>query len=410
MTAFLVIAAGAAFSVFLLHLGTVAGVIGEIVDTVMSIVYGFAIAYLLNPIARRVENRLRPLLEKKLAPKTAGQISRTAGITAAVIFLLAIIFVLFYLLIPQLLESMEMLATNMSGYFRTLEVWVTELLENYPELETQVTALIDSAYAWIQDFLQNDLPALIQNMALSVTSSIISVVMVIVNLIIGLVVSIYVLASRDRFLAQAKKMAVAFLRPAGANWLMSITARADRIFGGFIRGKLLDSAIMGVLCYICMLILGLPYPVLVAVVIGVTNVIPFFGPFIGAIPTTLLILVVDPIQGIYFLILILVLQQVDGNIIGPRILGNATGLSGFWVVVSITLFGGLFGFAGMVLGVPTFALFYSLVADLVNHCLRKKGRPTDTAAYYGIHTAEDLDARPQETAEPAPPPAGPDSE
>ena len=388
---FLVIVASCSFCLLLLNLRTVGGAIGAVVSAVTSILYGLAIAYLINPIVRRVETFLLKHLRSRLPKKSARGLSRGLGIVTALILLLAIVFVLFYLLIPQLLDSLMMLANNLPVYFSSVERLVTDLLENYPEAEDLVNSAIDSAYAWLQDFLQNDLPGLIQSFAVSLTSSLISLVMVIVNLVVGLVVSIYVLINKDRFLAQAKKMAIAFFPPRIADWLMAITARADHIFGGFIRGKLVDSAIIGVLCYIGMTILGLPYTVLVSVVIGVTNVIPFFGPYIGAIPSTLLILVVDPWQGLYFLIFILVLQQIDGNIIGPRILGDATGLTSFWVVVAITLFGGLFGFAGMILGVPTFALLYSLVADLVNHCLRKKGRPTATRLYYHIHTAEDLD-------------------
>ena len=391
LAVFLVLAACAVFCAILFNLRTIAGAVGTVLSTIASVFYGLVIAYLLNPIAKKVENFLLPRAEKKF-PKSARTFCRVLGIAAALLLLVLIIVVLLLLLIPQLLESIELLISNMAGYISTIEGWVSTLLENYPELISSFNDIVDRAYAWLQDFLQNDLPGILQTAAVNVTSSLISFIMVIVNLVIGLVISIYVLFSRERFLAQAKKITVAFFRPAAADWLMSVTARADHIFGGFIRGKLLDSFIIGVLCFIGMCILGLPYPVLVAVIIGVTNIIPFFGPWIGAIPTTLLILVVDPLQGLYFLIFILVLQQLDGNIIGPRILGDATGLSGFWVVVALTLFGGLFGFAGMILGVPLFALLYSLFSDLVNHFLRKKGHTTETGAYYAIRTVADLDA------------------
>ena len=198
---------------------------------------------------------------------------------------------------------------------------------------------------------------------------------------IGLIISIYLLSSKEKFQGQAKKTIYALLDVNRANALTDNARLIDRTFGGFINGKLLDSFLIGVISFICVSLLKFPYPMLLSFIIGVTNIIPFFGPFIGAVPCALLILMVNPMQALYFVIFIFVLQQFDGNILGPRILGNSTGLTGFWVIFSITLFSGLLGVAGMILGVPVFAVFYTLVRRKINGNLKRKGMPVEIKAY-----------------------------
>ena len=390
IAAFCVIAASVAFAVIIFNLPDVLSGIRWVLSVLSPVLYGLGIAYLLNPIVRIVENLLKPRLRRHLSNRAAWRISRISGIVAAFFVLLMALYLLIILLVPQLLDSVQTIVRNLSNYFSIIENWVMSFLEDNPDLGVYANSVIDRIYAFVLDFLDNELPSRIQSVMLSLTSSVIRIAKWVVNLVVGLVVSVYVLFNKDAFLAQAKKMTVAFFKPKRADHLMELAGRADHIFGGFIRGKLVDSLIIGVLCYIGVRIIGLPFPALVSVIVGVTNVIPFFGPYIGAIPSAILILVVNPLQGLYFLIFILALQQLDGNVIGPRILGDATGLSGFWVVVAITFFGGLFGFAGMVLGVPVFAMLYSLLADLVNHCLKKSGRSTLTEDYYSIQAVEDL--------------------
>ena len=191
------------------------------------------------------------------------------------------------------------------------------------------------------------------------------------NLVIGLIVSVYLLASRKKFGQQGKLILYSLVKRRWADLFLEEICYADKMFGGFINGKILDSAIIGVLCYIACLIFKFPSALLVSVIIGVTNVIPFFGPFIGAIPATLLILIQNPIKALWFVLFVLVLQQVDGNIIGPKILGNTTGLSSFWVLFAILLFGGLWGFVGMIIGVPLFAVIYDVIKKLVIHGLKR---------------------------------------
>ena len=203
------------------------------------------------------------------------------------------------------------------------------------------------------------------------------------DMLIAIIVSVYLLMRKDIFAAQSKKIVYSLFPTRAADLIVQEVRSAYRIMSGFITGKLLDSLIIGVICLVCCNLLQFPYPALISVIIGVTNIIPFFGPFIGAIPCGLLIFLVNPLQAVYFAIFILVLQQFDGNILGPKILGDSTGLASFWVLFSILLFGGLFGFAGMVLGVPVFAMFYSIVSRLVSYGLRARGLPGKTEEYMG---------------------------
>lgn len=201
------------------------------------------------------------------------------------------------------------------------------------------------------------------------------------NILIGIIVSLYVLFSKEKFSAQAKKAVYALMSPAHANMAPHIVGKSNQIFSGFIIGKVIDSLIIGILCYIGTAMLKMPYAPAVSVIVGVTNVIPFFGPYIGAIPSIILIALVNPMKGVYFLVFILLLQQLDGNVIGPKILGDSTGLSAFWVVFAILLGGGLFGFIGMIMGVPTFAVIYYIIQMLINSKLEKKNLPTESEKY-----------------------------
>ena len=199
---------------------------------------------------------------------------------------------------------------------------------------------------------------------------------------IGIIVAVYMLASRKRFVQQAKLVLYSIFKPRWAQLIQEEVLYADRMFGGFINGKIMDSAIIGVLCYLVCAFVKFPSALLVSVIIGVTNVIPFLGPFIGAVPATLLILIQSPIKAIWFVLFVLVLQQLDGNVIGPKILGDTTGLSSFWVLFSILLFGGLWGFVGMIVGVPLFAVIYDVIKKLVFHGLRRNGQLDQMTVYH----------------------------
>ena len=376
-----------------LNLPAVVKGVKTVLNVFSPVINGIVFAYLLNPLMNFMDRRLYPfLLKRKMQDPKAKKLSHAVSLVFALVLALLLIYEFFNMLLPQLVESVTGIVSNLSTYYADAEQWVLGFLDDNPDLRTQVDVLLSKFYDFLTNWINNDLLANINQVFTSVTTSVMSVVNVVLDLVIGFVAAIYMLWSRDTFLAQIKKLIVALFKERTADHLLDLGRRVNQVFSGFIIGKLVDSLIIGFLCYFGMLILHLPFPALIATIIGVTNIIPFFGPFIGAVPSAVLILLVDPLKCLYFILFVLVLQQVDGNIIGPRILGNTIGISGFWVLVSITVAGGLFGFAGMVLGVPVFAVLYMLVSDLVSSRLKKKRRTTDTAAYYAIEHVEDLPA------------------
>ena len=224
----------------------------------------------------------------------------------------------------------------------------------------------------IEKWVQANVIPQVTNLVTNVGTSVWRVLTFVYNILIGLIVAIYVLHGRKRFGKQARLIVRSMFSDRWADLILEEVEFVDRMFGGFIDGKIIDSAIVGVLCYIGCIALRIPSALLVSVLVGVTNVIPFFGPVIGAVPSTLLILIDSPIKALWFLIWVVILQQLDGNVIGPKILGNRTGLSGFWVMFAIILFGGLWGLVGMIICVPLFAVIYDAIRRLVRRGLRRR--------------------------------------
>ncbi len=376
------------------------GSIGKILSPLVS---GIVIAFLLNPIFNFVDLRLRPLLLRRgMQEKKAKTLSRVVALVFAFLFGGFVVYAFFAMLVPQLYESVMSIIESAPAYYQSLEKWAVNILEGNPEIRTYVEKVLETIQTYIQNWVKTSFLSDVQKVIATLTTSVMAVVKSITNSIIGLVASIYILWSKDTFQAQAKKMVVAAFKPAAADHLLDLGSNINRIFSGFIIGKIIDSAIIGVLCYICMTLMKMPYTALIATIVGVTNVIPVFGPFIGAVPSALIILLVDPLQAFYFVIFIIVLQQVDGNVIGPKILGNTVGISGFWVLISITVAASIFGFAGMLLGVPVFAVIYLIISDIVNSALRRKNKTTVTDDYYGIREVADLDRREPDETEEAP--------
>lgn len=376
---------------FFVNLPIFAGHFSVLIQVLSSILYGLVYAYLLNPFVRWVDKLLLPRLQKtKLPPVKARRISRLVGIVFAFCMAGLLIYLLIKLIVPQIGASILGIAKQLPDYYASIEKFVVHLVEDNPQIVKYVNIALENGYGHLESFIQNDLVGRMQSLLVTLTSSVYSVLREIINMIIGLVVAVYALWSKDHFLSQAKKLTVALCPPERADRYMEQARKVDKIFNGFIIGKIIDSLIIGVLCYIGVSILKLPYAVLVSTIVGVTNVIPYFGPIIGAVPCTLLILLNSPIQGLYFVIFVLVLQQIDGNIIGPKILGDNVGISGFWILVAITVGGGLFGFGGMLLGVPVFAALYMLIGDGAERALRKRGRPVETSKYFSIRQVADL--------------------
>lgn len=390
LTAFLVIVAGVLFFFAVFRFESIAAGVKKVIEVLAPVTIGLVLAFLLNPIVKWLEKILHPVLMKVLRKEErARKAGKAIGIFGALIFALAIVTALFNMLIPELYKSIRDLVVTLP---HELSSW-GENINNYLKDDTTTNRIIkatllevgDSLEEWVQTDLvkwaQTDLLAQTGNLVSSVTAGVMSVVNVVTNILVGIIVSAYALFSKEKFMNQSKKVIYALLPVRKANITLHIARKANEIFSGFIIGKIIDSAIIGVLCFIGLSILKMPYTLLVSVIVGVTNVIPFFGPYFGAIPSTILIMLVDPMKGFYFVIFIILLQQLDGNVIGPKILGDSTGLSSFWVIFSILVSGGLFGLPGMIMGVPTFALIYYIVKMIIQQKLEHKRLPINTEEY-----------------------------
>jgi len=387
-----VLAIGSILLGVVLNLGAVGRILATIGDVFSPLVLGLVFAYLLNPLMNFAEFRVRPFLEKRMPEKKAFKLGRAISLIFALLCAGILVYEFFAMLVPQLYDSVVGIVNNFSGYYASVEGWVSRFLADNPAVQDYAIDLMGDLYGMLKNWATNGLLPSIETIVTGLTSSVMSVVTTLMNILIGLCAAVYMLCSRDTFMAQSKKIVVALFQESTANHIFDLFRRIHKVFSGFIVGKILDSLIIGILCYIGMLILKLPYPALIATVVGVTNVIPFFGPIIGAIPCFFLILLVNPLQAVYFGLFVLALQQLDGNVIGPRILGDSIGISGFWVLVSITVAGGLFGFAGMLLGVPVFAVLYMIFSDILQVLLKRKGHPVETEEYHSIQKVKDLES------------------
>ncbi|XZH78883.1 AI-2E family transporter (plasmid) [Clostridium perfringens] len=336
-------------------------------------IIGVVLAYLLNFILNLYE---RVLFSYKPFNLMSPKVKRGLGILCAYISALMLIMLFFAFVLPQVIDSINGLISSIPKYLSNISVYATEISNKIyvpqEQMDLLVTAINDSVNSIIA-FIANLLPIIIDK-AFSVTSSILNIVM-------GIIISIYILIDKERFAALSKKIAYAILDKQRVIKLIDFIKYSENIFSRFIGGKILDSAIIGVLTFIILVIAKIPYTVLIAVIIGVTNVIPVFGPFIGAIPCVIILFFIDPSKALWFILIIIIIQQIDGNIIGPYILGDSVGVSAFWILFSVLIFSKMFGIVGMVIGVPIFAVFYSLIKTIVEEKLKKKRLPLKTEDY-----------------------------
>lgn len=390
MTAFLVIAASICFYYLMFHSSTLFAGINKIISILMPVLLGFVTAYLLTPILNFIENKiLFPLVKKfylKESDKTKSVI-RGISIFFTIFLMIAFIYMLLAMLVSQIVPSVKNIVGNFDTYINNFVVWIDRLLVDNEELGNYLINTVNRYSEELELWLNNKVMLASSEVIKTVSLSVISVLGVLWDFVIGIVISVYLLASKEKFAGQAKKIVYALFEKENANRFINNFRFTHRTFIGFISGKVLDSIIIGLLCFIGTTILQTPYAVLVSVIVGVTNVIPFFGPYLGAIPSTILIFIVDPLHPlncVYFVIFILILQQIDGNIIGPKILGNSTGLASFWVIFAITIFGGFFGILGMIVGVPIFAIIYAAIKAWVLNSLENKQLPLETEAYINV--------------------------
>lgn len=351
--------------------GIFSGVKG-IIKILMPFVYGFAIAYILDIPMKALEGTILKPLDK------TGNFKLKRGLAITITYILAgiTISIVIAILIPELARSIGTLIENIPSYISSLEKYITslvvelnldgnmvnEVLEDFNNISAYITSIGGIVIGGLLQFSAN------------ITQSVL-------NLFISTIISIYMLTSKEKFFAQIKKILYAILPSRPVNYLIDLSNHSNRTFKGFLGGKMLDSLIIGIICFVCMNIFNMPYVLLVSFIIGITNIVPVFGPFIGAIPSVIIIFIASPIKALWFILFVFLLQQFDGNILGPKILGDSTGLSAFWVIFAILLGNGLFGFVGMIIGVPAFAVIYSIVRGIIELRLEKKGLDTNTEAY-----------------------------
>lgn len=360
--------------------------IRKLIDILMPVIIGVAIAYVLSPVYNWGRRRLRRFFYRVLHWHGRKMV-RFADVLAMVLTFcgaIALIAGLIALIMPQLVNSITNIAASLPNNLMAMSQRLQRLLQSNPVVEANAMAMYAQAVSYVEQWIQNSLAPSMQDALSYVSIGVMSTVTFVKNIFIGIVVAVYLMSGKERFLRGLTRMLYALLGARRGNLVMENARYAHQVFSGFIGGKLVDSLIIFCICAVVLPIMNMPYAMLISVVIGVTNIIPFFGPFIGAVPALVLVLMVSPIKTLYLLIYILVLQQFDGNILGPKILGDSTGLSSFWVLFAILLFGGLFGFVGMLIGVPVFAVLYHIVNDLISQSLRQKNLPLQEVSYSGL--------------------------
>ena len=375
ITAFGVIACCILFYMLLQHGKSIGDAISSLLGILSPIIWGLVIAYLLWPLTKVFQRKLFEPLLKKLRPKKPVRTSLARGLSVALSILVALIIIaaLIWLIIPQIYTSVESIVLNYQEYYDTITGWINKFFENNPEVEEVLLSATGDVSDSLLDWAKTALLPSMGKVVTSVTTGIYAVLRAILDVLIGFVVACYVLSNMELFLAKSKMVLYSMFSVKASKRILKAIRFTDTAFMGFISGKVIDSAIIGVICYICCAIMRMPYVVLVSVIVAVTNIIPVFGPFIGAIPGAVILLFLDPWQAWIFLILILIIQQLDGNFIGPMILGDSIGISALWVLFAIVVGGDLFGLVGMVVGVPIFATIYGILRSAARHGLRQKG-------------------------------------
>lgn len=385
LTAFVALMFTALSVYFIFHFNDFKGVWTKFFRVMAPIIDGLIIAYLINPIMRFFEVRC---MEKAYIKKglTVGKKEkrrfRMISLVVSLVLVALLVYLFFKSVLPQLISSVETLINNFPTYYNNVVNYVNDLPNRYAILNDEdVIAYFDEYSSDLSKFVTGNIFPGIKSMIMSLSSSLISAVGALINLVIGLIIAIYILSNKEKYVGMVKKIIYSLMSREKANDLMVDLRFIDKTFGGFLIGKIVDSIIIGILCFIGLSLLKVPFAVLVSVIVGVTNIIPFFGPYLGAIPSAFIILLIDPRKCLVFLIFIVILQQIDGNIIGPTILGNSIGVSSFWIIVAITIFGGYFGVPGMLIGVPCFACAYAFIRRRVNNRLIRKGMSIATFDY-----------------------------
>lgn len=374
-----ILASGILCAFVLFKMPVIISVLKGITEILKPFLYGVVFAYLLAPLCNKIEEKLFQIF-----PKAKTKARRFICFIAIVISLcvaIAVIWLIIMMIIPQVWDSVMKIIQMVPQKLIVVNNWIEHMLENQPELQAYFEEFSSQAESNIDSLLNVDTIQKVQSIINSLSVQLFGVLGVVKNIFLGLLISAYLLGSRKLFGAQAGLILHGVFSDKWAKIIEEEIRYTDKMFNGFLVGKIIDSAIIGLLCFAGTSIMGFEAPAFISVIIGITNIIPFFGPFIGAIPCGLLLLLENPMHCLYFIIFIFVLQQLDGNVIGPKILGNTTGVSSFWVLFAILLFGGMWGVVGMVIGVPLFAVIYDIIRKLVYRGLRKHKRESMIADY-----------------------------
>lgn len=386
ITIFSVVAASLIFYFILFHMDILKNGVGKVLKVLLPIIYGAIMAYVFRPVVSFFE-KLGTGGAKKLRLSLTERKQKVIRLTCVLltIFLLLLgVYGLLAMLIPELLTSIKSIIENFPIYLDNIREWSSRLLKNNPDLETSANQFIDKYSIMAEQWLSDGMITQINGVIKGFSMGLMGFVVFLKNIVLGIIISIYILYSRETLIANAKKALYALFTTETASQVIKDVQYVDRTFGGYIMGMVLDSVNIGIMCYIGTLLMDLPYALLISVIVAVTNVIPFFGPYLGGIPSTLLILLVNPMQALYFVIFIFLLQQLDGNFIAPRILGGSTGLTSFMVVVAIIIGGGFFGIPGMLIGVPVCAVICTIIKNYVDGRLEEKDLPSQREFYMNI--------------------------
>ena len=388
LTAFTVLMASVLSIYIILNMTVIGKSISKLLKMIMPVVDGFVVAYLLSPLIDILENKIIfPFCKKRNIDIEGKRKGTIRGIS--IFFSLLVVFLLIYMFIrsvvPQVIKSIQNIIVQMPVYLESLINIANTLIEKLGLFPNQdIVSVIENYYEDIMSFVQENIVPKMNGWVKSLSSSVFGFFGALWDLLIGFFIAVYLLSGKERFRAQTKKLIYSIFKRERANLIIEDIRYVDKTFISFFAGKIIDSIIVGMLCFIILTLFNMPYTLLISVIIGLTNIIPFFGPFIGAIPSGILILLIDPIKALYFVVIVVILQQFDGNLLGPMILGNSTGLSGFWIIFSITFFGGVFGIPGVFLGVPTFACIYAWIKRFMRGSLTEKELSTDTDDYLNL--------------------------
>lgn len=389
ITAFFVIAACILFGFCLFHVRYVLDFLNMLVHILMPLIYGLVLAYIMHPFVNLFEHKIFNKITKE-------SLRRNLSIFCSIVIIIGALVALISFIIPQILLSVQSVIVNAPVYFNDLGEWIKDTFSN-SDVESSLLNNYEIVSNYLTTALNNVVLPMADNALSKLSSGIIGIVSFIFNFAIGFVFAVYILANTKRFSAGIRKNLYSVFNVDKVNGFIDEVGHINHVFGQFMIGKICDSGTVGICTLLFLLIFKYPYPLLIAVIICLTDLIPYFGPYIGSVPSVLLILLVDPVKAITFILFMVILQQIDANFITPRIQKQATGLPSFWVLFAITLFGGLFGIVGMLIGVPCFTIIYELFNEFTDKRLKNKNLPVDTEYYEKVEIIEEVPAKTKRT-------------